>query len=805
MKKNNKVEKEIILNKDLHLSSSSYYENWYLKVFLIIMCFFGVYGAIFSFITSFDLEVSNLTLSVFIILLITIFSLTFSTKKRRNAILLGINIIYIILYFLFNDIVIYGVINIFAEVNDKLSSVTGGILLDVYSLASENMNVSVQTSMSIALMFIAFIIIEVVSYSIIYRNNFILLLIATLPCLEFGVFFAIMPDMLPFLMLIICWIVALSFSMFKVSSKNKREFKYNKRKKKYFYVNGKVRKNINVKGGIILAIISFLIFSLVFIIYPKEKYLNSKKLINKKREIAQYINNAEYEKIFPLLSNTATGGISGGRLGLVDGIEYDNKTDLILETDNLYNDIYLKGYVGEVYTGRSWRNLSSSSYRKYKKLLKGICTQNLNYEGAKEYFSFEGESESSIKIQNVDANKNYIYAPYNANYEDNSDIFKFNNDSFVSPKLNKKNYSFNYYPEEMDEYENIQFNEEYLEKESKYREFVYDVYTKLPNSTLKKVREEYEDIGNRTDYSVYDKINLAEEIVNNETNYTLFPGKLPSGKDFVEYFLFENKKGYCSHYASAATVLLRMWGVPARYVEGYVVKNDGNLEDKIYVKDSSAHAWVEVYIDEIGWKVVDVTPGYDDDSYTSDNESTNNINNQEEVRNNEEQQENNNMQEETKNNEEEQIKEENSNNNLEGSSENKVAKRNNLLIVVFKYLLLLVLVISFLIIVIVVRHSYIINKRNKLFSTDDVNENVINMYKYLKNILEYLKKDNEVIKEEEFNEILRILDKAEFSNHKVSEEESEIVKTFVKNFANKTYSELSKKKKFIFKYIKTLY
>ena len=37
MKKNNKTEKEIILNKDLHLSSSSYYENWYLKVFLIIM------------------------------------------------------------------------------------------------------------------------------------------------------------------------------------------------------------------------------------------------------------------------------------------------------------------------------------------------------------------------------------------------------------------------------------------------------------------------------------------------------------------------------------------------------------------------------------------------------------------------------------------------------------------------------------------------------------------------------------------------------------------------------------------------
>ena len=460
MKKNNKVEKEIILSKDLNLSSSSYYENWYLKVFLIIMCFFGVYGAIFSFITSFDLKVSSLTIIVFIILLITIFSLVFSMKKRRNVLILAINISYIIIYFLFKDIVIYGVINIFLQVNDKLSSVSGGILLDIYSLASEEVNVGVQTSMSIALMFIAFIIIEVVSYSIIYKNNFILLLIVTLPCLEFGVFFALMPDIPPFLTLIICWIVALSFSMFKVSSKNKSEFKYNKRKKKYFYGNGKIRRNINVKSGMILAIISCLLFFLVFIIYPKEKYLNNKKIIDTKREMAQYINNAEYEKIFSLFSDTATGGISGGRLGLVDGIEYDNKTDLIIETDNLYNDIYLKGYVGEVYTGRSWKNLSSSSYRKYKNLLYGICTQNLNYEGVREYFSFQGESESIIKIQNVDGNNDYIYAPYNANYEDNIDIFNFHNDSFVSPKLNKKTYSFYYYPEEITDYPYTQFDEE---------------------------------------------------------------------------------------------------------------------------------------------------------------------------------------------------------------------------------------------------------------------------------------------------------------------------------------------------------
>ncbi|MCI6188525.1 MAG: transglutaminase-like domain-containing protein, partial [Clostridium sp.] len=568
----------------------------------------------------------------------------------------------------------------------------------------------------------------------------------------------------------------------------------------------------------ILAIISFLLFFIVFLIYPKEKYLGNKELMNTKREMAQYINNAEFKKIFSLFSSSATGGINGGKLGTVESVEYDNKTDLIVKVEQFNDDIYLKGYVGEVYTGRSWENISSSTYRKYKKLLGDICTQNLNYEAAEQYISYY-EEEKIIQIENVGANDKYIYAPYNANYEFNKDIFNFHNDSFVSPKANKKSYSFYYYPYEFDNYLYTQFDEEYLEKENKYREYVYDVYTKLPKSTLNKVREEYEDLGKRDYYGVDDKIQLAKEIINSETSYTLSPGKLPRGKDFVEYFLFENKKGYCSHYASAACVLLRMWGVPARYVEGYLAKSYGANE--VNVKDSSAHAWVEVYIDGIGWRIVDVTPGYDDeDSYT-----TNNIYNQEEQQNNIEETKNEEEQKDPlkeENNQEEKTQtEEEGSNSLEKTSENNgflnkfLTKHNSsitLLKVIFKNILLGVLIIVALISIILVRYSYIMNKNNKLFNTKDVNENVINMYKYLKSILDYLKKnskeplkDEDIIKKDEFDEILRILNKAEFSNHKVSKEESETVRNFVKNFADKNYNELSKIKRLIFKYIKVLY
>ena len=827
MKKNNAIEKEIILSKNFHLSSSAY-EKWYLKVFLVIMCFFGVFGATFSFITSFDLEIHKLMIITFMILFIALFSTIFFKRKYTNILIIAINIVYILLYFLFKNIVIYGVINICNEINNKLSSITGGILLDISSLVSEEININLEASMGISLIFIMFIITEAVCYSIIYKNNFILLLIVTLPCIEIGVFFAIMPDILPFLMLIICWIVASSFSIFKVSLKNKEEFKYNKRKKKYYYANGRVKRNIKIKSGMILAIITFLLFFLVFLVYPKEKYLGNKELMDTKREMAQYINNEEFKKIFSLFSSSATGGINGGKLGLVESIEYDNKTDLIVKADQFNDDIYLKGYIGEVYTGHSWENISSSTYRKYKNLLGDICTQNLNYESAEQYISYY-EEEKIIQIENVGANDKYIYAPYNANYEANKDIFNFHNDSFVSPKANKKSYSFYYYPYEFDNYLYTQFDEEYLDKENKYREYVYDVYTKLPESTLNKVKEEYEDLGKRDDYSVDDKIELAKEIINSETSYTLSPGKLPRGKDFVEYFLFENKKGYCTHYASSACVLLRMWGVPSRYVEGYLVKSYGTLSNEVSVKDSSAHAWVEVYIDGIGWRIVDVTPGYDDeDSYT-----TNTIDNQEEQQNKLEENnvEENKNEEKTKieeeqqtpSNEEEekvQAKKEESN-SLEKASKNngvlnKFLTKNSRLItllkVIFKNILLGFLIIVSLIAIILARYSYIMNKNKKLFNTEDVNENVINMYKYLKGILDYLKKnskeplkDEEIIKNDEFDEILQILNKAEFSNHKVSKEESETVRIFVKNFADKIYGEFSKIKRLIFKYIKVLY
>lgn len=87
------------------------------------------------------------------------------------------------------------------------------------------------------------------------------------------------------------------------------------------------------------------------------------------------------------------------------------------------------------------------------------------------------------------------------------------------------------------------------------------------------------------------------------------------GKDVVENFLSNSREGFCVHFASAGTMILRQMGVPCRYVSGYCAKGDSfksgeNDVDICEVKDSQSHAWVEIYLDDFGWIPVEMTPGY---------------------------------------------------------------------------------------------------------------------------------------------------------------------------------------------------
>jgi transglutaminase-like putative cysteine protease len=92
--------------------------------------------------------------------------------------------------------------------------------------------------------------------------------------------------------------------------------------------------------------------------------------------------------------------------------------------------------------------------------------------------------------------------------------------------------------------------------------------------------------------------------------YSLKVGAFRTSDPLAE-FVFDKKKGYCEYFASAATLLLRLSGVPARYVTGYAVRSFHRSGDHYVIRDSDAHAWTEAYIKGRGWVEADATPAGD--------------------------------------------------------------------------------------------------------------------------------------------------------------------------------------------------
>ena len=92
--------------------------------------------------------------------------------------------------------------------------------------------------------------------------------------------------------------------------------------------------------------------------------------------------------------------------------------------------------------------------------------------------------------------------------------------------------------------------------------------------------------------------------------YDLTVAPPPSGRDVVDYFLFDVQAGFCSHFASTMVVMLRAVGVPARIVAGYAMGAYDSQISFYNVRASASHAWVEVFFPGFGWVEFEPTPAY---------------------------------------------------------------------------------------------------------------------------------------------------------------------------------------------------
>jgi len=132
-------------------------------------------------------------------------------------------------------------------------------------------------------------------------------------------------------------------------------------------------------------------------------------------------------------------------------------------------------------------------------------------------------------------------------------------------------------------------------------------YLTLPNGISRRVYQMAEEItaGCATPY---DRALALRSYLLRNYRYETEVDYPPRDKDFVSWFLLDAKEGYCTYFATAMTVMARMCGLPARYVEGYLVypEADGSTE----VTGADAHAWTEIYFEGAGWIAFDATPGF---------------------------------------------------------------------------------------------------------------------------------------------------------------------------------------------------
>lgn len=333
--------------------------------------------------------------------------------------------------------------------------------------------------------------------------------------------------------------------------------------------------------------------------------------------------------------------------------------------------LYIKGFVGGEYQNGTWQAVSrqelSEQAQKFGMKPEAYIAQivNLSYDTLTEQKEKMTSQEESIL--SIETDEGYIYIPYAsvpALEEVTIEMLQSQSGYALCPYYTQ-------IPEEQipradgslsPQKQNVFQWQSYLtlpgnitasgfthsEKEEiwkNYTAYVEEQYTKLPEESLdglKTFAEENEDayveqIIFSSSYYDYDNLNFGVQKVRDllwdNAYYSFDLEPVPAGEDYAEYFLLEQHKGYCVHFATAGTLLCRIYGVPARFVSGYVVSPSDFTRNKdgtytAVVTDKRAHAWTEVYQESIGFYPVEMTPPSYTELLTSHDE---NLDIQEEV------------------------------------------------------------------------------------------------------------------------------------------------------------------------------
>ncbi len=548
-----------------------------------LMLFLLVYGALGGLLSAFGLEYNKGLCMLVLFGLALLLSAVYEAEKKWLTNLVSILLFMVYLYAAVSNYWVinsgyYAILNRIYESAREYLRVAGGV---EYTLAVE------ETYATVTMFVIFFGMVGVILFNILLHNKCGLLRVAalTLPPYVLPLYLERPPELLYVILLFSAYMAAAALSS---------------------GTRDKMTRRIRYALPFAIALTALVVRGTAFLL-PEARYGMLVPASEAKEDTRQDMARlAQYGMMALFWREGAGTGIGGGMLSRASYVMPSYETVLTVRyTPYDLQPVYLKAFTGKDYLGDRWSRAGDIPPDDGK-MAGSVQSRVDSYNGD------DGNGDDAagalqgrgiMEVEKADASDEYEYIPY---YTDETETRQQGNTAV-----------YTYYP--AGRVTGPVFGE------------ISDAYLEVPSSCGSAVRKVCEEAGfTGTEEEIAAQITAYFD---ENYSYTMRPGFYIGNPDYISHFLLESKRGYCVHFASAAVMLLRQMGVPARYVEGYAfsyqnVVDSGTLvegaayEDyydgyapmgetaliELDIPDAYAHAWVEIYVEGKGWLVVDPTP-----------------------------------------------------------------------------------------------------------------------------------------------------------------------------------------------------
>lgn len=380
--------------------------------------------------------------------------------------------------------------------------------------------------------------------------------------------------------------------------------------------SGRSRMRASLSASLVVLAASMAIGSLFFVFMPRSSLRNIRVASFDSYNLSAFFQTASSSQQASASGKTGSlrriSGSASGYFGFGESMDLNFRgslsDDVVLKVKTSFPSYY-RGCVFSSYDGREWRVSGD------------VEPAELNAMDGVVYLGYRGETEREIyQVFNVEKDmSNVLYASNFAArlYFPGNQIYMGGNRELFSP----------YYLEKGMSYACVSFRDERHyqafampspgkgeRRERRGRHFYRDLIERRIRACLElpPVSGRLREFAARFSgvESDYERAVMICDEIRRACEYRLDVPPFPEGAETADYFLFESKAGYCEHFATAMAVVCRLCGLPCRVVTGFPPGTYNSFTGLYEIRESDAHAWVEVLTEDRGVVELDPTPGY---------------------------------------------------------------------------------------------------------------------------------------------------------------------------------------------------